>query len=896
MHNEINVVHWLQHFSGYLPLLGLIFLLIIFISITAKFILRLFSLRYLLAQPVTYLELTPPAFLDKPPQATDEFYAVLHSLGFKQSALDKLLKRETVFALEIMASLELGIRFLVRIPKSHTDSFIEAVHAYMRDVQVKEIESYLTGQLDDNAIVASFKQRQHWGHKLKDHRGLENTDPLSYVTTAMTKLAPGEIIVLQDLVTSAREPEADTIRRKILRNEDISEHLSKRSLTIAPTILHGIRSVLFGLLDAIGEIHHGHSNYNYSTANQDSYQKHLVAMGVRPARMLSSFEQKHLESVQQKVSEPLFRADLRVLIVTASNETSLRRLQSIESAMASYAVAGYQSLGSKKSGLPWFKRYNQFLFMNRLPVVHHKRSNLLSISEIASLYHFPHSKTAQTENVVKSLSKTLPAPISLKDGTKLDILVGINRHHGSSTPIGLTAAERERHIYIIGGTGSGKTTTLLYAVTQDINNGKGVAIVDPHGDLAESVLRHIPEERIDDVIYFNPDDLSYPIGLNLLELTEGLTGDDLLREKDLVTESVISVFRKMFSDDDSGGHRIEYILRNCIQTALTIEGATLFTIFDLLNNTKFRKDVVRNLEDEDLKNFWRNEIGKAGSFQKVKMAAGITAKIGRFLFSASAKRILEQPKSTIDFDEILNSGKILVCNLSKGMLGEDTSTLFGTTILAKLQVAALRRARLRQSDRQPFYLYVDEFQNFATMAFVQMLSEARKYKLFLTMAEQSTSQQEYQRLVDIILANVGTVMCFRSGSPADERFILPIFSPYIKEGEIANLPAYSFYIRMSAVQPQEPLSGVTVVLDNPGSEAIAQQVIATSRTNNAIDYGAVVMARATKKPKEPTAIANSTKTYQQSGTSQQAPDRQTTRIPRTNTKIKKVKETVTTSK
>jgi len=417
----------------------------------------------------------------------------------------------------------------------------------------------------------------------------------------------------------------------------------------------------------------------------------------------------------------------------------------------------------------------------------------------------------------------------LKSGKKLAVVIGDNHHHGTVTPIGLTEAERERHLYIIGGTGNGKTTMLFYSILQDIRAGNGIAVLDPHGDLAERILHYIPEDRIKDVIYMNPDDLSHPIGMNLLELTEGLTGDDLLREKDLITEAAISVLRKIFSEDDSGGHRIEYVLRNAIQTALTLEGSTLFTIFELLNDAKFRRKVVKGLEDKNLKDFWDNEIGKAGEFQRVKMAAGITAKIGRFLFSASARRVLEQPKSTIDFEDILASRKILICNFSKGMLGEDTSTLFGTTVLAKLQTAALRRARITEQDRTPFYLYVDEFQNFATMGFVQMLSEARKYKLFLTMAEQSTSQQDQQRLVDIILANVGTIVCFRSGSPADERLVLPLFMPFIQQGEIANLPAYSYYSRIAAVKAQEPMSGMTIVVDNKGSAEIARRVVESSR-------------------------------------------------------------------
>lgn len=454
---------------------------------------------------------------------------------------------------------------------------------------------------------------------------------------------------------------------------------------------------------------------------------------------------------------------------------------------------------------------------------------VLSSEEVASVYHFPSSKHGRTENVVQSFSKTLPAPISLKNGSKLDVLIGENHHHGQVTPIGLTEAERQRHMYVVGGTGNGKTTMLKYQIVQDIMSGKGLAVIDPHGDLAEELLGYIPEDRIKDVIYINPDDLSYPIGINLLELPEGLQGDDLLREKDIVTESTVSVLRKIFSEDDSGGHRIEYILRNTIQTALTIEGANLFTIFRLLNDAKYRKSIVNSLENEDLKIFWKNEIGKAGEMQRVKMSAGITAKIGRFLFSASAKRILEQSKSTINFDTAMDENKIIICNFSKGLLGEDTSMLFGVTILAKMQLAALRRARQAQSKRSSYYLYVDEFQNFATMSFVQMLSESRKYKLFLVMAEQSTQQQDDQRLVDIILANVGTVVAFRTGSPTDERILLPLFRPFIEENELSNLPSYNFYVRLSAIHAQEPVSGITSLVDVEHSNALGSRIKDYSR-------------------------------------------------------------------
>lgn len=560
-----------------------------------------------------------------------------------------------------------------------------------------------------------------------------------------------------------------------------------------------------------------------------------VSAGLKPYRVLSRFEEEAVQAVHEKLVEPLFQVSLRTLVISPSRAASKERTHRLRASMALFSTAQYQALGHHPAYMRFMQfPYWRFLQRRRLGGLFRKSSLILSTHEIADLYHFPSYGTNTTENIVKSFSRVLPAPLSLKGDPLLDVHLGNNIYHGALTPIGLTERERERHMYIVGGTGNGKTTLVQGMAIQDICDGKGVAVIDPHGDMARELLTHIPSERLNDVIYFNPDDLGYPVGLNLLELDPTLSGDELLREKDLITESVVSIFRKIFSEDDSGGHRIEYILRNTVQTALTIEHATLFTIYDLLNNKKYLKTVLRTLTDENLKNFWNNEMGKAGEMQRVKMMAGITAKVGRFLFSASAKRILEQPVSTISFEEILDSNKILICNFSKGLIGEDTAGLFGTAVLAKLQLAAMKRARKEQRERTPYYVYVDEFQNFATVSFVQMLSEARKYKLFLTMAEQSTSQQEDAGMVNTILANTGTIVCFRTGSPMDEQLLLPLFRPHLTQGEIASLPPFHFYAKLAAVQSQEPLSGVTIV-PPPGSQD-AQVVIDSSRQLYGTEY------------------------------------------------------------
>ena len=434
----------------------------------------------------------------------------------------------------------------------------------------------------------------------------------------------------------------------------------------------------------------------------------------------------------------------------------------------------------------------------------------IPVKNIEQVIPFNTFASSHVDNIHHSLFRTLQAPSSIKGSQKFDIQLGINTHHSNKTTIGLQKSDRDKHMYIIGATGSGKTTLLYNLIVQDIKNNRGLAVIDPHGDLAQNLLSVIPNNRIEDVIYFNPDDLDYPISINLLEIPDNLTTTELLHEKDLITESVVSIFRKIFSEDDSGGHRIEYILRNTIHTALYTEGPTLFTVYKILTNKTYRNEIIDSIEDDHLKDFWLNEFGKAGDYQRVKMSAGITAKLGRFLFSASASKILENPHSTINFDDIISSNKICICNISKGRLGDDTSSLFGSLLLAKIQIATLRKARIKEQDRSTFYLYVDEFQNFATTSFVQLLSEARKYKLSVIMAEQSTAQQSDPRLNEILLANAGVIISFRTASNVDERVMLPLYTPYIKEGDLSYLPAYTFYMRILGKTPEPPLSVKTV--------------------------------------------------------------------------------------
>jgi hypothetical protein len=814
--------------SNILPILlwtaSIVGLLIVF-SLLVFVIRKLFGLLLVYRSKRVALRITPPAFDDKNLIATESLFSAMHALGSSRTFKEKLLGRNYIFSAEIHSSKQTGIQFYVITESSKAASLEKLITAYVPDAKVSIEDVVPEAPISK---ILSFKQSKSYVYPLKEQEYLDMHDPLSYVTNAMTKLKENERIMLQLVIKPVRLKSTEMIRNRILRNDAFMPESKSKKFIFSP-LVQLVNSLLFWVADAASMTydHQSRSHQSVASARKDLQYKEQIARGDKPVRTLSYFEHEVVESVSEKLKRPLFATDIRIAFKV--NKKEIKDLRgSMQAALGLFDVPSYQSLKLHRRIQPLVLKLVQICTEKRMLYPAYK-PNYFSSNELAGLYHFPHSLSGKTDNVVKSLSKTLSAPLSLKDGRKLDIMVGVNKHHGTETQIGLSSNERERHMYVIGGTGNGKTTLLKYQIVQDILEGRGLAVVDPHGDLAEEILGYIPPERIKDVIYINPDDLSRPVGINLLELPKDLTGDDLLREKDLVTESTVSVLRKIFSEDDNGGHRIEYVLRNTIQTALTMESANMFTIFRLLNDAKYRKGVVNRLEDEDLKIFWKNELGKAGEMQRVKMAAGITAKIGRFLFSASARRMLEQDVSTVNFDTAMDEKKIIICNFSKGLLGEDTSMLFGVTILAKLQLAALRRARVIQAKRVPYYLYVDEFQNFATMSFVQMLSEARKYKLFLIMAEQSTQQQADQRLVDIVLANVGTVITFRTGSPADERLILPLFKPYVSEGELSHLPAYTFYCRISAIEAQEPMSGETVLLDTKPDISVAETVKQTSR-------------------------------------------------------------------
>lgn len=350
---------------------------------------------------------------------------------------------------------------------------------------------------------------------------------------------------------------------------------------------------------------------------------------------------------------------------------------------------------------------------------------------------------------------------------------------------GIKTDDRRRHMYVIGKTGMGKTTMMENMVLHDIYKGHGVGVVDPHGDFAEKIIDYIPANRINDVVYFNPADVNFPIGFNILEVTSE-------EQKYLVAAGLMAVFKKIWVDMWSS--RMEYILNNTLLALLDYPGSTLLGINRMLSDKDYRKKVVRASKDPVIKAFWQTEFASYNERYAQEAVAPIQNKIGQFLSASVIRNMVAQVKSTINIREIMDNKKIFIMNLSKGRIGEDNSRLLGGMLINQIQLAAMERVDTPEKDREDFFLYVDEFQNFATPSFASILSEARKYRLSLIMAHQYVAQLD-ELVADAVFGNVGTIVTFRVGG-ADAEMLVKEFTPTFLEEDIVNLAKFHVFLKL----------------------------------------------------------------------------------------------------
>jgi hypothetical protein len=524
-----------------------------------------------------------------------------------------------------------------------------------------------------------------------------------------------------------------------------------------------------------------------------SSAQRLLEKGVQTRDELGRFHTKaHPASrlINQKILHKAFWTGIRLLTISVDQKASDAFLAYLAGAFGTFTLGEGNSLTLKKPKL-FKKALLEAILARRFYAV--PSCQYLNIEELATLWHLPAEPLARLKNIawggtfLSEAPENLPVSLGLSEAQKREInFFAKTEFRNQMVTFGIKREDRRKHVYLIGKTGTGKSTLIANMAINDIRHGEGVAVIDPHGDLSEILLDYIPAARINDVCYLDPADTRHPFRLNIFEVLEP-------EHAELVASGIVSIFYKLYHY--SWGPRLEYILRNTILTLLSRPGSTLVDVPRLLSETKFRERVVFELKDKVLRSFWLNEFNKMSEKLRVEAISPILNKVGQFVSSPTIRQIIGFEHSTVDLTKIMDERKILIVNLSQGRLGEDNAALLGAMFITKIQLSAMNRVKMAEEERQDFYLYVDEFQNFATSSFVKILSEARKYRLNLTVANQYIGQLT-EEVMKAIFGNVGSLLSFIVGA-SDARFLAAEFGETFEPKDLVSLGKYQLALKLS---------------------------------------------------------------------------------------------------
>lgn len=499
---------------------------------------------------------------------------------------------------------------------------------------------------------------------------------------------------------------------------------------------------------------------------------------------------KELETIENSINKPGFETMIRIVVCAQTKEAATAHLNNIVNAFSQYSSRN-SFMKSTNMVRGWFM--HDFIY-RYFPII--GKSSILTCEELATIFHFP-NKSILTPGIHWLTSKRAPAPSNLPTE---GLYLGKSTFRGLIHPVYIERDDRRRHTYIIGKTGTGKTEFLKSMIMQDIHAGEGIAVIDPHGDLIEDVLRQIPANRAEEVILFDPSDTDRPMGFNMLDANTE-------QQKHFVVNSVIGLMYKLFDPNKTGiiGPRFEHAIRNAMLTVMYEPGSTFIEVVRALTDQNFVQELLPKVQDPIIRRYWTDQIAQTSDFHKSEVLDYIVSKFGRFVTNKMIRNIIGQSQSAFDFRKVMDEGKILLINLSKGKIGEENASFLGLVLVPKILVAAMSRQDMDQSKRRDFFLYVDEFQNFATPDFAQILSEARKYRLNLIVANQFIGQME-EEIKNAIFGNVGTIASFRVGVN-DASYLQREFQPIFNETDLINVDRFNAYMRtLVGGEPVPPFS------------------------------------------------------------------------------------------
>jgi len=717
-------------------------------------------LIWLSSQEYETLVIEVPRNNEKAPLAAEQMFAALHGIYSDAVPYQHHLSFEIV-------SIDKFVQFYIHVPK-HLVDFVEGqIYAQYPTIEINKTEDYTTKTNFEGKFTAGCEllTTKSEVYPIKLFTDFE-VDPLSGITSVMSKIHPGEEMWLQVLI------------------RPVGDEWQEKGISHINQVKTGAQGKGIPLKNFPSKLVAGLTEFskNFFKLALNPHPEFPTAESGGEIKLSGPVEDA-MKSIEYKVMKLGFETKIRMLAI-AHDPTSARvKIQGLAAAFKQFNTTNAN--GFKHS----------LIVINDAGFIESYKSRdfealgyILNISELAAIYHLPH-QTVSTPHIVWAGSKKGEPPSDLPlaentDSNELTIL-GETNFRNVYRKFGIKLDDRRRHIYMVGKSGVGKSVLMENMAMDDIREGRGVIVVDPHGELADKVLTCIPTERVDDVIVFDPADRAFPIAFNLLDKVE----DDF---KGMVASGFVGIFKKIFGE--SWGPRLEHILRNTVLALLDFPESTMLDIPRMLTEKRFREKVVSFVTDPVIRDFWVTEFAQYDAKFRTEAVSPILNKVGQFLSTPTIRNIVGQPHSRINIREIMDSRKILLLNLSRGKIGEDNSALLGAMMITKIQLAAMSRSDVIVDQRPDSYLYVDEFQNFATESFAVILSEARKYNLNLTVANQYITQMP-EIVRDAVFGNAGTIVAFRVGG-TDADFLVKEYEPVFEANDLVNLDKYHIYIKL----------------------------------------------------------------------------------------------------